>query len=96
MKKQIRIVGVPSGFGFEPENIRQQWVGIAMPLLGECLPEGAWVGTGNENGFIVSRADAINALRNAEKKEMVGFLEGIPSTITVLRFNKRICELIEE
>jgi len=96
MKKQIRIIGVPSGLGLESGDIRQQWVGVAMPLLGECLPEGAWVGTGNENGFIVSRADAINALRNAGKNEMVGFLEGIPATITVLRFNKRICELIEE
>lgn len=89
--KKIRIVAVPPGFA--PKEIRQQWVGVEIPLSGEDPTGGIWVGTGNENGYVVSADDAISALRNAGKDDAADFWEGLRGT--ALRFNKQVCEPIE-
>lgn len=89
---RIRIINVPSGCA--PEWIRQQWVGIEMPVFDGELPldEGSWSGNENINGYIVAIKEAVEGLRGADCDSAADFWESFPTPF--LRFNEKDCEVI--
>lgn len=90
----IRIIATPPGF--TPEIVRQQWVGIQIPVVEDGDPQGSlWTGQQNASGYVVNTADAIKALRDAGKEEAAQFWEVIQDSIgNKLRFKKECCEVV--
>ena len=89
---KIRIIGIPPGFA--PKEIREQWVGIEIPLTNP-IPKGKesfCVGNSNKDGYQVKGTDAVEALINAKKTEAVNFWR--PYSTGNFVFKKEICELI--
>lgn len=91
--KKIRIVSIPPGFA--PEAIRRQWVGVTIPLatdeeINEDPPSDMGIGSSNQDGFLVLRAKAIDALRAAGGIAGAEFWERIPGRY--LKFKKEVCE----
>ena len=89
----IRIKKTP--LGFAPERIRSQWVGVEIPLVTEAElqrnpPSRMRIGNENADGYLVLRAEAINALRRAEAAI---FWEKL-SLGVYLQFKKDVCEVI--
>ncbi len=94
---KIKIIAVPPGFA--PEEIRQAWVGVEIPLVTEeelsVDPPVATFGTAeNAGGYMVTFGDAISALREARKEPAAVFWEDMSLGI-YLEFNKNVCQLVE-
>jgi len=89
---KIKIKDVPPGFA--PKHIREQWIGIEIPLTEKPIPEGQGFKTGNSNGdgYQVAGIDAVKALKDAGKKEAADFWEKYSSGNFI--FKKEVCELI--
>lgn len=92
----VRIITIPPGFA--PEKIRKQWVGVELPLasdeeIAEDPPSGFGIGSDNTNGYLVLRDKAIEALRQAGKKEAADFWDSFPLG-RFLRFKKEVCEVV--
>lgn len=98
---KIRIIETPSGEA--PENIREQWVGLVLPvdtfvdlrigvqesmLGGPPEPE-------NIDGFPVKIEDAVNALKEAGRLKAALWFENnfFGRDATHLIFGKSFCEL---
>lgn len=92
---KIKIISTPPGFA--PEEIRKQWVGIEIPIMGIENPKTAGnIRTGTENlgGYEVSPKEAVDALKKAGKDEAVEFWTPYTSAPKFV-FKKEVCELIE-
>src|SRR4051812_11041468 len=94
----IKIIAVP--FGFAPLHIREQWVGIQIPLatkdeLQNSPLSGIKIGNENSAGHIVLRKKAIEALREAGKDEAAEFWSRAPiiSIASYLQFQREVCEI---
>lgn len=93
---KIKIIATPPGFA--PEEIRDQWVGVEIPLpteeqIAEDPPSGVGIGNQNQGGFLVLTSDAIKSLQNAGKNTAVSFWESA-GIGRYLRFRKEICKEI--
>jgi len=95
--KKIKFIATPPGFA--PEHIREQWLGVELPILGTEDPvEGLkQIRTGIENlgGYEVATKDALQALKDAGKEEAVEFWTPLLKHAPKLVFKKEVCELIE-
>lgn len=93
----IRIVSTPPGFA--PQEIRAQWIGIAIPLptqeeIDEDPPSGFKVGSENDGGYLVLTKRAVQSLRANGKNEAAEFWDGLPLG-RFLEFRRDVCEVIE-
>lgn len=93
---KIRITKAPPGFA-APE-IREQWVGVDIPLpseeeIAEDPPTDISIGTANAGGYLVLKDKAIEALRLSGKNDAADFWASLPIG-RYLRFKKECCELI--
>jgi hypothetical protein len=94
---KIKIIATPPGFA--PEFIREQWVGIEIPLptneqIAENPPSELRTGNENEGGYLVLCSDAIAALKESEKYDAHDFwtTKGLGR---YLLFKRDVCELID-
>lgn len=86
---RVRIIQVPAGFA--SEEIRQQWVGVEMPVFeGELPRDGMWSGAENVNGYVVAMSAAVKALQDAGKDDAANFWKHFSTPL--LRFNEQDCE----
>jgi len=98
MSKKVRIVLMPPGFA--PEEIRQQWVGVEIPLIdqdeADALQDNPnWDASEQYGGSIVSTSDAIAALREAGREEAAQYWEEVQKNIGIkLRFGAEYCEIL--
>ena len=93
-ERKIRIIKTPPGFA--PEDIRKQWIGIEIPIIGEedsTQPLGVRSGIENIGGYQVSPLEAIKALKEAGKTEAVAFWQRFSSAMN-FTFKKEVCEVI--
>lgn len=94
---RIRIIETPPGFA--PLNIREEWIGVEIPLLSSeqlaADPPSRGLRVGNENvdGYVVSINAAITALREAGKERAADFWASLPLG-SYLEFNRRVCQLV--
>lgn len=89
----IYIFAIPPGFA--SEHIRQEWVGIQIPLAPpeEVKANPPVAGTGeNGDGYLVRRCDAIQALLIAGRREAANFWQSLPLG-HYLVFSKRVCRM---
>lgn len=96
MSSSIRIIVVPPGFA--PEAIREQWLGLELPLATEetlrtCPPSNFRTGTENGDGYIVASRDGIAALSAAGKAEAAAFWGDYPGSFYLI-FKKEVCEVV--
>lgn len=92
-RRKIRIVSTPPGFA--PKEIREQWIGVEIPLSEKDVePGGAWTGTENIDGFVVFTEDAVQALRDFGRHQAADFWDKIASLGSFLRFGKDFCRLV--
>lgn len=94
---KIKIIATPPGFA--PEDIRNQWVGVEIPLptkeqLAEDPPSSFGSGNQNQGGHIVLTSDAITSLEQSEKHSTVAFWQSL-GLGKYLRFHKDCCEVID-
>ena len=92
----VRITAIPPGFA--PERIRKQWVGVELPLaskkeIAQNPPSGFGIGSDNTSGYLVLRDNAIEALRQAGKKEAADFWGSLRYG-RFLQFKKEVCEMV--
>jgi hypothetical protein len=98
MTKKVRIIATPAGFA--PRHIREQWVGVEIPLIdqeeADALQDSlSWNSDGQYGGSIVRTCDAITALRDAGKEDAARFWEMAQAQLgTELRFGTEYCELV--
>lgn len=98
MTKKIRITKTPAGFA--PQEIRDQWVGVEIPLMNQedadkLQNSGQWNASEQHGGPIVHIEDAINALKQAGKTEAASFWNDVRSRLgTELRFGVEYCEYV--
>lgn len=95
--RSIRIIAVPPGFA--PRAIREQWVGVSIPLatkddLRRYPLSGQSLGNENKGGHLVLRSRAIEALRTAERGEAAAYWRTLPADAAYLRFKQEVCELV--
>ncbi len=91
--KKMKIIAIPPGFA--PEEIRKQWLGIEIPLLGkDDQPTSLRIGNGNSGGYTVQTQDAIDALRASDKNEAAEFWEQF-NLGSQLVFKTECCEIID-
>jgi hypothetical protein len=93
----IRITHTPPGFA--PQHIREQWVGVQILLvtadeLRKNPLSGFKLGSENDDGHLVLRSKAIEALRGAGKEEAVAYWSSLPLGM-YLQFKKEVCEICE-
>ena len=94
--RKIRIITTPPGFA-DPK-IREQWVGIEIPLIEgkeaaeaeSAMPRSSL----SASGYIVRGEDAVLALVDVGKHEAAAFWSN-PVPSPHLRFARDCCELIE-
>jgi hypothetical protein len=94
---KIKIIATPPGFA--PANIREQWLGIEIPLptpeeIAGNPPSRSGIGNANSDGHLVLMAAAIDALRQAGKEEAAEFWELLPLG-TYLQFRQSVCEIVD-
>lgn len=91
----IKIVAVPPGLA--PQKIREEWVGIQIPLAATDMLRRAHVAVKidnqNEGGYIVLRIMAVEALRLADKNEAANYWDALPF-VRFLQFKQEVCELV--
>ncbi len=95
---RIRIVAVPPGFA--PLSIREQWVGIEIPLatnrdISKNPPSELGIGSANRGGYMVLTSKAIEALKSAERISAAAFWKQL-TLGHYLVFKRDVCELIPE
>ena len=93
----IRITSVPPGFA--PEHIREQWVGVTIPMpsaqeLAEHPVSEMRIGNDNLDGYLVFREKAIEALLEADKQEAALFWDDL-LVGKYLQFKKDVCEVVD-
>ena len=93
---KIKIIATPPGFA--PVEIREQWVGVEIPLVNQeeisrNPPSSLGIGNDNPDGHLVLTDAAIDALRRVGKGKAADFWEGIPLG-TYLQFRRDVCEVI--
>ena len=91
---KIKIITTPTGVA--PQRIREQWIGIEIPLSENPIPKRNGVfNTGNSNGdgYRVNGTDAVKALIAVDKHEAADYW--IPYQSGKFFFKKDVCELIE-
>ncbi len=89
----IRIIAAPPGF--PPQHIRDQWVGLELPLADQNPGPGPTlrIGTENGDGYVVETRAAIEALKAAGKEEAADFWEAVAGMLgDKLIFKKEVCE----
>ena len=89
----IRIISTPPGFA--PEYVREDWVGLELSLvtkeeLRTNPRSGFKIGSENDGGYLVLRANAIEALRAAGKEDAANFWEEMPLGM-YLEFRSDVC-----
>jgi len=95
--RMIRIVSVPPGQA--PEWVREQWVGLELPIIEEeqsGMQTGV-LGGGAQNigGFRVDGLVAIKTLEAKSPKAVSWWKENAPAVISnQLVFKKEVCQLI--
>ncbi|MEI7689159.1 MAG: hypothetical protein WCI91_03160 [Candidatus Nomurabacteria bacterium] len=90
---RIKIVEVPPGFA--PKHIREQWVGVEIPLVENPTPEGKesfQIGNQNSGGYQVDGVEAVRSLIADGKLEAANFW--LPYATGNFKFKKEVCELI--
>ncbi len=97
----IHIIAVPPGFA--PEHIREQWVGVTIPMLDqemwdlilETIPRAKeeFAEGSNGNGYLVQREVAVEALREAGKEEAANFWR--TPFGPYLQFKREVCEVVD-
>jgi len=92
----IRIVKVPPGFA--PPSIREQWIGVEIPLptedeIRENPSSRFGLGSANEDGYRVFRFKAVEALRQAGKQRAATYWSETLFGIYLV-FKKDVCELV--
>ena len=102
--KRIRIVAIPPGEA--PAQIREQWVGLVLPLspfhLSECQVQGFGVLSGDEEtmmGYVIEIEDAIAPLARKSPTAAAWWRNHVPELFTegsTLVFNMEVCELMDE
>ncbi len=99
-KPSIKIISMPAGEA--PEEIREAWVGLVIPLTDHPLKDPRHIGVlggapskENEDGYEVTVTDALNTLRQAGKTKVANWW--FPHLIGRghLVFGKKFCELIK-
>lgn len=98
---RIRIIETPPGQA--PEWVRNEWVGLEMPVA-EGIPEEGWVQLGarlgkpeNLGGYPVNTADALNKLTKKSPPAASWWLRHIsPELNPWLVFKREVCELLPE
>jgi len=91
--KKIRIAATPPSFA--PDHIREQWVGLEMPIKdGMDDDSGLRTGVENAGGYKVHPGDAIIALREAKKIVAYDFWKPRLVGASNLIFKKECCEEI--
>lgn len=93
----IYITAVPPGFA--PEHIREQWVGVTIPMpsaqeLEEHPVSEMRIGSENLEGHLVFREKAIEALMEAGKEEAALFWDELLLG-KYLQFRKDVCEVVD-
>lgn len=92
----IRIMDVPPG-NLAPLKIREQWVGIEIPLAtAEELrrhPIAGKFGNQNDDGYVVLRLQGIKALREAGREAAADYWEAFPIGM-YLQFKQDVCALV--
>ena len=92
----IRIKEIPPGFA--PAEIREEWIGVEIPLATEeelkANPPISRFGNANGDGYQVLTEKAIYALRHSGHPRAADFWEYFPGSGHYLVFAKNICELI--
>lgn len=94
--RAIMIVGAPPGFA--PPHIREEWVGLTIPLasaeeIKTNPPSDFGIGSGNTGGYIVTKHAAIKALELARRYKAAEFWKSI-SIGYYIEFHRGFCELI--
>lgn len=108
MKTRIKIISIPPGEA--PFKIREQWVGVEIPLITPIDPNvgpmprrGMQVGVKggppdpqNIGGYEVSGAIAIDCLREIAPDAASWWEECVPSVLHAdLVFSRNCCELLD-
>ena len=96
---RIRITSTPPGFA--PLEIREQWVGVEIPLASSAdfernAPGLLRLGTENLGGYRVTGVAAISALESAGKNDAASFWRGLPNWSIYLEFSRNCAELIAD
>ena len=89
---KIKILDVPPGTA--PHRMREQWVGIEIPLTDDPVSEkeiAELIREPNKNGYQTKRADTLCALREAGRFEAAFFWEHISGNFI---FAKKVCALV--
>lgn len=93
----IRITDVPPG-SLAPLEIRQQWVGVEIPLATEdelrANPIVGKIGNQNDDGHIVLRSKAIEALQAAGRQKAADYWQSFPLIGMYLQFKQDVCALV--
>ena len=98
--KSIRITNRPSGQA--PDWVREQWVGVVIPLASQEV-KGIQLGTDgglpdprNINGYHVSTAEAINAVEAKSPEAANWWRKNLPlAHCPQLVFGREFCEVVE-
>lgn len=95
MGKQIKIVAVPPGQA--PDNVREAWVGLVLPVAeadGDGVQLGALGGEAqNLGGYPVYGMDALKVLARANRKAFEWWLVNVPmAAYNDLVFARDCCE----
>jgi hypothetical protein len=93
----IRVTKVPPS-DIAPRHITEAWIGVEIPIVTEKFLRkyplsGFKAGSSNNNGYIVVRTDAIQALREAGQDEAAAYWEN-RSLGLYLEFKRDACEII--
>ncbi len=98
----VRIVAVPPGEA--PEKIREQWVGLVLPLSPNFPPDvqsgGSGIFSGIEDpavGYVIEIEDAISALAKKSPASAAWWREHAAHLFSeggTLLFDEEVCELV--
>ena len=95
--KSIKIIAMP--LGQAPEWVRQEWIGVTIPLLEKGI-RGTQMGLfggpiENENGYRVSSREAVDRLKNKSVTAAQWFEQYINFVLMpVFVFSKEVCEIV--
>lgn len=98
--RRIRITSVPSGQA--PEWVREQWLGLELPVKDVQLSRGVQGGVlggppepENVNGYPVDTMRAVAILATKSQKAAQWWADNLNPRTSALVFGKQFCELLE-
>jgi len=96
---KIKIRSMPDGFA--PANIRDQWVGVEIPLMTfntieeEKKVRAQFPPGPNTGGWLVRREDAVAALQAAGREQAAAFWDNFYPLGPVLMFHTSVADIID-